>query len=176
MDVTANTLEDAIIYAAEKHRGQRRKGDGRPYILHPLEVLITLYEVKVSKHMYLLATAAVLHDVSEDCDVPLEEIAKRFGFAVAALVEELTLDKSKYETVGKTKLLCEEVLKMSSYALCLKLIDRYRNIKDMKKMTAEFVTKYVAETWEIVKTVKTRKLTATHKKLLKLIEVELNKY
>lgn len=32
------TLEDALILAAEKHRGQRDKA-GAPYILHPLRVM-----------------------------------------------------------------------------------------------------------------------------------------
>jgi (p)ppGpp synthase/HD superfamily hydrolase len=175
-EINSLLLNDAIIYAAKKHRGQTRKGDGRPYILHPMAVLYLLYEVKTSKNMFLLAIAAILHDVVEDCGVPLKKIAKRFGYEVAGLVKELTLLKENYETIGKTKYICQEILKMSPYALCIKLCDRLANVREMKDMSPEFIEKYVKETWEMVKTARTRKLTKTHKKLLALIEVELKKY
>ena len=171
MTVTLEMLEKGIIFAAKAHRGQKRKGDGRPYIFHPLAVAQTIYEVKDSKNMYLLALVAVLHDTVEDCGISLKKIAKKFGHQVASLVEELTLDKEKYETIGKTKYLCQEVLKMSNYGLCLKLADRLNNVRDMKKMPADFVKRYKAETREIVKTLENgRKLTSTHLKLIVLIK------
>jgi guanosine-3',5'-bis(diphosphate) 3'-pyrophosphohydrolase len=176
MEINAALFNEAIIFASKKHRGQLRKGDGRPYILHPMEVVHVLYEVKVSKNMFLLGIAAILHDVVEDCGVTLKEIAKRFGYQVAALVEELTLLKDNYDKIGKTKYLCQEVVKMTSYALCIKLCDRLCNIRDMKNMKQEFIDKYVPETWEILAAVKTRKITGTHKRLIKLIETELKKY
>lgn len=103
--VTAETLEKAIAFAVEKHKGVKRKGDGRPYILHPMSVLITLLAVKQSKNSFLLATAAILHDVVEDCGVTLEEIAKEFGHSVAALVGELTNDLEQIKILGKTSYL-----------------------------------------------------------------------
>lgn len=169
--ITVEVFESAILFAVKAHRGQRRKGDGRPYILHPMSVLRTLYEVKESKNMYLLATAAILHDTVEDCGISLKKIAKKFGHAVAALVEELTLDKEKYETIGKTKYLCQEVVKMSSYALCIKLCDRLDNVRDMKKMSNEFRERYKTETAEILNVLEgNRKLTKTQHKLVKLIK------
>jgi GTP pyrophosphokinase len=172
--VTVEVFEKAILFAVKAHKGQRRKGDGRPYILHPMSVLRNLYDVKESKNMYFMGTASMLHDVVENCGVSLKKIAKKFGYAVAALVEELTLDKQKYETIGKAKYLCQEVIKMSSYALCIKLCDRLDNVRDMKKMSNEFRNKYKAETWEIVNTLeRDRKLTKTQKKLVKLIKKEI---
>ena len=172
--INVNTFEKAILFAVKAHKGQRRKGDGRPYILHPMSVLKTLYEVKDSKNMYLLATAAILHDVVEDCGVTLKKIAREFGHQVAALVEELTLNKEKYETIGKSKYLCQEVIKMSSYALCIKLCDRLDNVRDMKKMSDDFKKKYKSETWDIINTLEEkRKLTKTHKKLVKFIKKEI---
>lgn len=171
--ITAETFEKAILFAVKAHQGQRRKGDGRPYILHPMSVMHTLYGIKESKNIYLLATAAILHDCVEDCGVKLSTIAKLFGHSVASLVEELTLDKSKYETIGKTEYLCQEVLKMSSYALCIKLCDRLDNVRDMKKMSESFRLKYRAETREILNRLKQRKVTKTHAKLIKLIEKEI---
>lgn len=176
MKITAELLEKAILFAVKAHRGQRRKGDGRPYILHPMSVLRTLYDVKDSKNMYLLAIAVILHDTVEDCGVSLKKIAKKFGHQVAALVEELTLLKENYETIGKTKYLCQEVLAMSSYALCIKLCDRLDNVspREITKMNEDFKKKYKAETWEIVNTLEEkRKLTKTHIKLIKMIKKEI---
>ena len=176
IELTSQDLERAIVFATEKHSGQVRKGDGRPYVLHPLEVLIRLHQAKTSKNMFLLLVAAILHDVVEDCyddqTQGLRDIADMFGYHVAALVEELTLDKSKYETIGKKEYLAVELVKMSSYALCIKLVDRLVNIIDMKSMDEEFKTKYKTDTRFILIYLQSsgRKLTRTHKKLIKQIE------
>jgi (p)ppGpp synthase/HD superfamily hydrolase len=38
----------AVRYASESHEGQRRQADGRPFILHPLEVGALLYQAGAS--------------------------------------------------------------------------------------------------------------------------------
>lgn len=173
MLVSNTTVEKALLFAAKKHAGQTRKGNELPYIIHPLRIVSILLEVKESKNINLLLCAAILHDCVEDCGVSLKKIAKKFGVHVAGLVEELTLDKEKYETIGKTKYLCQEVLKMSSYALCLKLCDRLDNIRDMKSMDTLFKTRYADETRQILLALNDRKLTKTHQKLIKLIKKEI---
>lgn len=171
--VSNEIVEKAIIFSTKAHFGQKRKGNGLSYILHPMRIATTLLEVKESRNINLLLTAVFCHDTVEDCGVKLSTIAKNFGHAVASLVEELTLDKSKYETIGKTKYLSQEVLKMSSYALCIKLCDRLDNVRDMKKMSESFKNRYRAETREILDSLKNRKITKTHAKLIKLIEKEI---
>jgi (p)ppGpp synthase/HD superfamily hydrolase len=175
--LTATDVERAFIYAAKKHKGQRRKGDGRPYIMHPISVMTRILSIKKSSNAYLLGMAAILHDVVEDCGVPIKKIAKKFGYHVAALVQELTLDKSKYESIGKTEYLAQELIKMSSYALAIKLCDRLDNVCDMEKMDDMFKDRYVAETQTLLDRLQQRdKLTKTHLALMELIQVELNKY
>jgi len=166
--IDSKTLERAIEFASKAHKGQTRKGDGRPYIMHPLSVMGRLGAIKKSTNAYLLAAAAVLHDTVEDCGVELDEIAKLFGYYVAGLVEELTLDKSKYDTIGKTKYLQQEMCKMSSYALCIKLCDRLDNVEDMQSMDATFRRRYTQETIDILTYLEANrvKITNTHKKLI----------
>lgn len=170
--VNASTLQAAIEFATIAHRGQVRKGDGRPYIMHPLSVMTRLSTIKKSTNMYLLATAAVLHDTVEDCGVLIETIAEKFGYYVAGLVQELTLDKSKYETIGKTKYLQQEMVKMSSYALCIKLCDRLDNVEDMAKMDDVFKARYTKETSDILSHLVDNRtnLTSTHLKLIDMIQ------
>ncbi len=176
MKITAEILEKAIIFATEKHKGQKRKGDGRPYILHPLSVLHTLYEVKNSKNAFMLACAALLHDLVEDCGVTIQQIAEEFGYNVAAIVNELTSDKYLIKELGKTKYLSDKMVHMSSYSLCIKLCDRFDNTKDLNSMKPEFKEKYIKETTQIIACLKSeRKLTKTHVKIIKMIEKNLKR-
>lgn len=178
MNISSNILQQAIEFAVEKHKGVTRKGNGRPYILHPMSVLLTLLEIKSkTKNGNLLATVCILHDVVEDCDVTLKEISERFGYQVAALVEELTSDPDKIKELGKTAYLIMKMLNMSSYALCIKLVDRLDNIKDMKEMDIEFVKKTITSTNQILYALESgRKLTGTHRLIIDNIKFEINKY
>lgn len=176
MELTAEILEKAIIYATNKHQGQIRKGDGNPYIIHPLRVMLTLMDIKISKNKYLLAVSTIMHDVSEDCNVSIQEIANEFGYNVASIVEELTSDKDKIEEKGKAQYLLDKMINMSSYSLCIKLCDRLDNIKDMKSMNKKFIEKYINETNFILEGLKNRKLSKTHNKIIKLIKKEISKY
>jgi (p)ppGpp synthase/HD superfamily hydrolase len=179
--ISAKTFEKAITFATKAHQGQCRRGDGRPYILHPLSVMTRVLAIKKSANAYLLGAAAILHDVVEDCykeDIKggLAVIAKEFGYAVAAIVEELTLDKEMYEVIGKKEYLAQEMVEMSSYALAIKLCDRLDNVSDMESMTVEFQKSYLAETEYILKAIEARHLTKTHLKLIKMINKALYPY
>ena len=66
------TLEDAIILACERHRGQRVKGDG-PYVRHPLRVM-NLLPKNCSEETRIVA---VLHDVLEDTEETSESLRER---------------------------------------------------------------------------------------------------
>jgi (p)ppGpp synthase/HD superfamily hydrolase len=170
MRVDATTLQKALLFATMKHQDQFRKGDGKPYILHPISVLLTLDRLKKSKNKFLLATAAVLHDVVEDCNVTVQEIADKFGYSVASIVEELTSDKEKIDSMGKKEYLLDKMLVMSSYALCIKLCDRLDNVSDLESMNDEFKQRTITETQFILDGLSSRKLTSTHKKIIKKIQ------
>lgn len=164
-----NTFEKALEYALVKHKGQYRKFSNIPYLWHPISVAKNVEQNKTSKNLELLLTAAILHDTVEDCEeVTIEEIAKIFGYKVAALVDELTSDKDQIEIMGKTEYLKQKMEKMSSYALVLKLSDRLDNIIDIAQRPKEFQEKYTKETIEIIKHLEScwRKLSETHKKLI----------
>jgi (p)ppGpp synthase/HD superfamily hydrolase len=92
--MTKATLEDAIAFAAMKHKGFVDKA-GAPYILHPLRVMGFLGSGASEDERIV----AVLHDVPEDCGVSFEEL-ERLGYseeAVAALRLVTRLDTETYE-------------------------------------------------------------------------------
>ena len=83
-------FERALTSAAEKHRGMRRRFNGLPYILHPMEAAVIAGSLAADEE---LLAAALLHDVVEDAGVTLEEIGERFTPRVMALVAAETEDK-----------------------------------------------------------------------------------
>lgn len=123
-------LFDAIAFAAERHRDERRK-DARasPYINHPLQVADALAsEGGVSDLTTLMA--AVLHDTVEDTDTTLEELVERFGTKVARVVKEVTDEK----LLSKVQRKREQVVrapKLSKRAALVRLADKTCNLRDI---------------------------------------------
>ena len=74
--------QTAIEFAERVHACQHR-GDGTPFILHPLEVGSLLHFAGAADY---LVAAGVLHDVVEKADVPAAELRERFGPRVSSLV------------------------------------------------------------------------------------------
>lgn len=83
--MTTNHTPKAVTFAFKAHDGQVRKYGGGPYIQHPVRVAL-----RVACFGDVVAAAAVLHDVVEDCDVRIEQILIEFGLEVGSLVAELT--------------------------------------------------------------------------------------
>lgn len=83
-------IDKAIRFAAEAHKGAVRKGNGQPYIFHPLEVLNLVSLMTLDDE---ILCAAILHDTVEDTGVSIEDIQKEFGDHVAKMVNAETEDK-----------------------------------------------------------------------------------
>ncbi|WGH80016.1 HD domain-containing protein [Jannaschia ovalis] len=119
-------LLDAARFAANAHHGQTRKGGADiPYLDHVLDVAQRLAEVHPEDETLILA--ALLHDTVEDCDVTAAEIAARFGAPVAALVMEVTDDKSLPKPARKDAQVAH-VRHASDRAKRLKLADKAANL------------------------------------------------
>jgi len=92
-------LTKALLFAAEAHRNQRRKGAAQePYLNHLVEVLDLLVQATDGTDTDMLI-AAILHDVVEDTSASYEDVAKNFGERVAEIVREnsddMTLPKAE---------------------------------------------------------------------------------
>lgn len=85
----------AFDFANEAHKGVRRRS-GEPYILHPIAVAkIVVQEIGLG---YKSIVSALLHDVVEDTEYTVEDIARLFGEKIASLVDGLTKIKSAMDT------------------------------------------------------------------------------
>lgn len=84
-------IEKAFLFAYRAHGEQKRK-DGKPYIVHPVEVAMELARNGASEE---LICAGFLHDTIEDASITREQLEKAFTPYVAELVAEDSEDKEK---------------------------------------------------------------------------------
>ena len=133
-------LDEAIVFATEKHMGQVRKRENSPYILHPLEAAAIASDLTKDEDIIV---AAVLHDTVEDTDTTVEEIREKFGDRVAELVEsesenkrydlppEQTWEMRKKESLEHLKNATDPAVKI------LWLADKVSNIRTLFKLYEE---------------------------------------
>lgn len=120
----------AFDFAARKHTGQKRKGSGgQPYVNHLAEVARLVALATEGEDAELIA-AALLHDVVEDQDVTMEALSSEFGPDVAALVREVTDDKS-LPTDERKRRQIESTPHKSRRAQMLKIADKASNLRSL---------------------------------------------
>jgi GTP pyrophosphokinase len=149
-------IERAYDFAAKCHAGQLRLS-GDPVITHPLHAAQTIISLLLDADTI---TAALLHDIQEDCDVSNQEIEKRFGTEVAKLVEGVTkLGRIPWETAetvsGDEHIQAENLRKMfiamaqDLRVLIIKLADRLHNMRTLQALPAEDQLRISKETMEV---------------------------
>lgn len=120
-------VKKAMQFALKKHRGQTH-GEYH-YAIHCFEVMFILIEHGIWDED-TLCTAA-LHDVSEDCGIPFDELTKKFGLTVAIDVASLTDDPR----LPRAQQLLEQIETMDKKtigAIATKFADRISNLRRAK--------------------------------------------
>ena len=125
-----NRLIQAIAFAADKHRNQRRKdAEASPYINHPIALANVLAnEGLVGDEPVLIA--AILHDTIEDTETTAEELTALFGETITAIVLDVTDDKALPKAERK-RLQIEHAPTISAAAKLVKLADKICNLRDI---------------------------------------------
>jgi len=90
MKITTRKIQQAIEFATEKHKNNKRKGTDTDYIKHPLEAKEIALTLTGDEDVIC---AAVLHDTVEDAGVSVEELTALFGERVALLVADESENK-----------------------------------------------------------------------------------
>ena len=126
----------ALHFAAERHSNQRRKGQAQePYINHLAEVAALVVQATKGEDANLVA-AALLHDTIEDTATQPEELASIFNHDVAALVQEVTDNKSLTKK-NRKDLQVTNAPKNSRRAKILKLADKTSNLRSIANSPPE---------------------------------------
>jgi guanosine-3',5'-bis(diphosphate) 3'-pyrophosphohydrolase len=118
----------AVLFAAERHANQKRKGKaGEPYINHLIEVA-QLVSSALPEPDTNLVIAALLHDTIEDAGVTKPELVERFGSDVAELVSEVADNKS-LPKVERKRLQVESAPTRSVRAQVIMIADKISNLR-----------------------------------------------
>ena len=151
----------SLEFAIKSHKGQKRK-TGEPYIIHPINTAIYLAEMKMD---WPTISAALLHDVMEDCEVEYTELKNKFGKEVAILVDGVTKlptikitsstqenirldyasDISRAATIRKLLLSTTE----DARVILIKLADRLHNMQTLFALDEKSQSRIALETMEI---------------------------
>ncbi len=147
-------VEAAYDYALNAHKGQVRKS-GDPYLDHPLHTAIMLADLQLDA---ATLAAALLHDVPEDCGVPLAKIEAKFGTEVSRLVDgttklgklswrrsEASKRESQAQNLRKMLIAMAEDLRV----VFIKLADRLHNMHTLGALSSEKRRSIAQETLEI---------------------------
>lgn len=132
----------ALSFARDKHAGQLRKS-GEPYLVHPLTMACHALSLGIQDDDII--ASILLHDVCEDCGVPLCELP--VSDAVRRCVEMLTFTVMDGETKETAKNRYYNALLQSREAAIAKLIDRCHNVSSMAgTFSVEKLQSYINET------------------------------
>lgn len=119
----------ATEFAANKHKGQFRKGNlNTPYINHPVKVAYVLEKVGVTDQVVL--AAAILHDVIEDTDATHSDLKNVFNKKVADIVEEVS--DNKYLSRDERKAFqISNASNLTYEARLIRIADKICNVQDI---------------------------------------------
>ena len=149
------TIEEAYQFALKAHEGQVRRS-GEPYLQHPVETAAILADLKLDASSI---AAALLHDVPEDCNVPIADIEAKFGPEIARLVdgvtklsqisghvaEKPTRDDLQAESLRKMLVAMAEDLRV----VFIKLADRLHNMRTLEALPLARRRAVARETMEV---------------------------
>ena len=135
-----------LAYVREMHEGQVRKGkDKVPYVNHPLSLACHAIALGLDEDNML--SAALLHDVCEDCDVSVDELP--VNDETKRSVALLTKNKNVTRSSEAGLVDYYEKLSEDRIALMVKILDRCNNISQMATaFSMEKMASYIIETEE----------------------------
>jgi (p)ppGpp synthase/HD superfamily hydrolase len=116
----------AFRYAALKHRQQTLADGETPYFTHVVRVCWILRDVFQIKDTATIV-ASILHDVVEDTNTTIEEIAELFGKTIAHYVDLLTKDPTLPKRQREHEY-DEKLLNAPETVQIAKLADLYDNL------------------------------------------------
>lgn len=148
-DLPTLNIVKAAEFAGRAHAGQVRKYTGEPYIEHPARVAKLVWDATGD---HAACAAAWLHDVVEDCNVPLDKIHLFFGHRVGALVDMVT-DVSRPEDGNRRarKALDRDHLALADAAgQTIKLADLIDNTSSIVGHDPDFAKVYLREKRELL--------------------------
>lgn len=143
-------IQRAFDLASKSHGDQKRRS-GEPYIVHPVEVVRILLQMRVDLPSLV---AGLLHDTVEDTFLSVEDIEESFGQEIAFIVDGVT-KLSKLSFKSKHTAQAENFRKMilamgkDVRVILIKLADRLHNMRTLQHMAPHKQQEIASETEEV---------------------------
>ncbi len=143
-------IERALAFSASAHRGQTRMS-GEEFVSHSIAVATILVGQLLDSTS---VAAALLHDVVEDSEIGVDDLATEFGAEVAGLVDgltkisHLTFRSRADEQVENYRKLLLSIAK-DARVIIIKLADRLHNMRTLEHLPPERRERIATETREI---------------------------
>tara|TARA_Y100000590_G_scaffold459753_1_gene617581 strand:- start:38 stop:2257 length:2220 start_codon:yes stop_codon:yes gene_type:complete len=160
-------VAQAYAFAEKAHAGQKRLS-GEAFFEHPKQTALFLADLRLDASAL---SAALLHDVLEDCDVTFEELSDEFGNDVAALVDGVTkltnaevmgdsqflsgsqsaFEETSLEDIAQAETLRKMLMAMAEdvRVVLIKLADRLHNMRTVSSLPQGRREAMAKETLEI---------------------------
>ena len=144
-------IRSAFDFSRQAHEGQKRK-TGEDYVQHSLHTALNIARIGMRSKTI---AAGLLHDVSEDTEITLAEIEKKFGHEIAFMVGGVT-KLGKIKLRGTQEELYLENLRKMFLAMAqdiriviIKLADRLHNMETLDALPEEKQERIAMETMEV---------------------------
>ncbi|HTK69584.1 MAG TPA: bifunctional (p)ppGpp synthetase/guanosine-3',5'-bis(diphosphate) 3'-pyrophosphohydrolase [Candidatus Eisenbacteria bacterium] len=143
----------AYRFAVDAHGSQLRKS-GEPYVTHLTAVATILADLLGSGIDNTLIEGALLHDVVEDTTVTLQQVERRFGRDVAALVDGVTkighlhFERPEQEEAENFRKMLFSMAR-DLRVILIKLADRLHNMRTLTALGPARAHRIARETREI---------------------------
>ena len=147
-------IERAYEFAAQAHEGQKRRS-GEDFMFHTVEVVRVLVDLNLYDTVSI--ASALIHDVIEDTDCPLEKIRQAFGDEIAGIVDGLTkisrMDGYVFRSAQEAQVENYRKLILSMAkdirVILIKFADRLHNMRTLNALPEEKRKRIARETIDI---------------------------
>ncbi len=154
-DISYDRLDHEMLVRAYKfsdvaHAGQVRHS-GEPYVSHCVEVARILADLQLDT---TTVASGLLHDIVEDTDVTVEDVAREFGTEIAQIVDGLTkianlpLSSREERQVENYRKLLLSIAK-DARVILIKLADRLHNMRTLDYLAPEKRRRIAQETRDL---------------------------
>jgi GTP pyrophosphokinase len=143
-------LVRAFRFSEVAHANQVRKS-GEPYVSHCVEVARILADLHLDT---TTVTCGLLHDIVEDTDVTVDDVAREFGREVAQIVDGLTkianlpMSSREERQVENYRKLLLSIAK-DARVILIKLADRLHNMRTLDWLAPEKRQRIAQETRDL---------------------------
>lgn len=143
-------LVRAYKYSDVAHAGQVRHS-GEPYVSHCVEVARILADLQLDT---ITVACGLLHDIVEDTDITVEDVAREFGPEVAQIVDGLTkianlpMSSREERQVENYRKLLLSIAK-DARVILIKLADRLHNMRTLDWLAPEKRRRIAQETRDL---------------------------